>query len=711
MGNAMNKPESLEHAPGVAELLALDNPALYINRELSLIQFNWRVLNQALDESLPLFERLKFLFISASNLDEFFEVRVADLVEQTIYEADNRGPDGLTPAEALAEIAKAAHHIVDEQYRILNEVMFPRLEAERVRFVRRRNWTPEITAWIEELFLREVLPVVSPVALDPAHPFPRLVNKSLHFIVELDGKDAFGRQPGYGIVHVPRSLPRIIRLPKALCESCSDDGHHFVFLSSIIHAHTQELFPGMKINGCYQFRLTRDSDVWIDEERTEDIATALKKQLLSRPFGNAVRLEVSDACPAHVSEYLLQQFDLDERHLYAVNGPVNLTRLMAITQLIDRPELKFPPFTPGLPKRLRVKADIFDVVRQGDVLLNHPFEGFTPIIDFVRKAAADPHVLAIKQTLYRTGADSELVQALIDAARAGKEVTAVVELRARFDEQANLELASQLQEAGALVVYGVVGYKTHAKMILVVRREAEGLRRYVHLGTGNYHASTAKLYTDFGLLTCDPDIGEDVHKVFQQLTGTCKTLKLKKLWQSPFTLHKNLLTHIQKETEHAAAGRPGRIIARMNALTEEHVIRALYKASQAGVQIDLIVRGICALRPGVPGVSDHIRVRSVVGRFLEHPRIYYFFNDGEEKLVCASADWMDRNLNRRIEVAFPVDDKKLFERIKKEGLQLYLDDNCQSWELKSDGSYVKCAPDGQPELSAQRYLLERLAAG
>lgn len=709
MGNAMNKPESIEPQSDVANLPALDNPALYINRELSLIQFNWRVLRQAMDESLPLFERLKFLFISASNLDEFFEVRVADLVEQTIYEADNRGPDGLTPAEALSEIAVAAHHIVEEQYRILNEVMFPLLEAERIRFVRRRNWTPEIVAWIGQYFEREVLPVVSPVALDPAHPFPRLVNKSLHFIVELDGKDAFGRQPGFGIVHVPRSLPRIIRLPDALCASCAGDAHNFVFLSSIIHAHTQELFPGMHILGCYQFRLTRDSDVWIDEERTEDIAKALKKQLLSRPFGNAVRLEVSDACPEPVCAYLLREFDLTTRELYPVNGPVNLTRLMAITQLIDRPELKFPPFTPGISKRLRLKGDIFDAIRAGDILLNHPFEGFTPVIDFVRKAAADPDVLAIKQTLYRTGAESELVQALIEAARAGKEVTAVVELRARFDEQANLELASQLQEAGALVVYGVVGYKTHAKMILVVRREGQELRRYVHLGTGNYHASTAKLYTDIGLLTCAPDIGEDVHKVFQQLTGTCKTLKLKKLWQAPFTLAKNLLNHIAKETENAQAGKPAHIIARMNALTEEHVIRALYKASQAGVRIELIVRGICALRPGLPGISENITVRSVVGRFLEHPRIYYFLNDGDEHLVCASADWMDRNLNRRIEIAFPVEDKKLFARIKKEGLQLYLDDNSQSWLLQSDGNYTKREAGGEPPVAAQRELLERYA--
>ena len=707
----MNKPESLEvAATATYDPQALNNPALYLNRELSLIQFNWRVLRQAMDESLPLFERMKFLFISASNLDEFFEVRVADLLEQSLYEPDNRGPDGLSPAEALAEISRAAHHIVEEQYRILNEVMFPLLETERVRFVRRRNWNAEIAAWVGAYFHREVLPVVSPVALDPAHPFPRLVNKSLHFIVELDGKDAFGRQPGYGIVHVPRSLPRIIRLPDELCGSCSDDAHNFVFLSSIIHAHTQELFPGMTINGCYQFRLTRDSDVWIDEERTEDLAKALKKQLLARPFGNAVRLEVSDACPAHVCEYLLQQFDLSERDLYAVNGPVNLTRLMAITQLIDRPDLKFPPFTPGIPRRLRLKkGDIFDTIRAGDMLLNHPFEGFSPVIDFVRKAASDPNVLAIKQTLYRTGAESELVQALIEAARAGKEVTAVVELRARFDEQANLELASQLQEAGALVVYGVVGYKTHAKMILVVRREADGIRRYVHLGTGNYHASTAKLYTDFGLLTCEPDIGEDVHKVFQQLTGTCKTLKLKKLWQAPFTLAKNILAHIQKETDNALAGKQAHIIARMNALTEEHVIRALYKASQAGVKIDLIVRGICALRPGIPGISDNITVRSVVGRFLEHPRIFYFWNDGAEQMFCASADWMDRNLNRRIEVAFPIDDKKLFARVKKEGLQIYLDDNTQSWLLQADGSYVKRELDGTEPVSAQRILLEHYA--
>lgn len=712
-GTDMNQPEhpQLAASSPLHDPENLSNPALYINHELSLIEFNWRVLHQALNESLPLFERLKFLFISASNLDEFFEVRVADLMEQVLIEPDNRSANGQLPAAALVDIARSAHLIVAEQYRILNDVMFPLLESERINFVRRRNWTPEITEWIGRYFHNEVMPVVSPVALDPAHPFPRLVNKSLHFIVELDGKDAFGRNPGYGIVHMPRSLPRVIRLPDELCKTCSSDTHNFVFLSSIIHAHAQELFPGMHIIGCYQFRLTRDSDVWIDEERIDDIAKALKKQLLARPFGTAVRLEVSDACPEHVSNYLLQQFGLTSRDLYSVNGPVNLTRLMAITQLVDRPDLKFPPFTPGTPKRLRGKGyDIFEAIRAGDILFNHPFEGFSPVIDFVRKAASDPKVLAIKQTLYRTGTESELVQALIDAARSGKEVTAVVELRARFDEQANLELASQLQDAGVLVVYGVVGYKTHAKMIMVVRRDADGIRRYVHLGTGNYHASTAKLYTDMGLLTCEPDIGEDVHKVFQQLTGTCKTLKLKKLWQAPFSLHKNLIAAIAQETEHARAGRPAHIMARMNALTEEHVIRALYKASQAGVKIDLIIRGICALRPGVPGISDNIQVRSIVGRFLEHPRIFYFANGGHEHLLCASADWMDRNLNRRIEVAFPIEDRKLFERVKKDNLLIYLEDNCQSWLMQSDGSYQKLEPGDQLPVSAQSILLDKLAS-
>ncbi len=557
---------------------------------------------------------------------------------------------------------------------------------------------------MKRYFSNELLPVLSPLGLDPAHPFPRVLNKSLNFIVSLEGKDAFGRSSRVAVVQAPRSLPRLIHLPREY----SKGPHDFVFLSSIIHAHVGELFPGMKANGCYQFRLTRDSELFVDEEEIDDLLHALEGELSARKYGEAVRLEVADNCPPEMARFLLDEFDLGPDDLFQVNGPVNLNRLIAIHELVDQPDLKYPPFVPALPRRLRNEPDLFEVIRRDDVLLHHPYESFMPVLDLARQAAADPNVLAIKQTLYRTGADSMLVEALVSAARAGKEVTVVIELRARFDEEANINLATRLQEAGAHVVYGVVGHKTHAKMMLIVRREGRKLRRYVHLGTGNYHVATARVYTDYGLMTCDAGIGDDVHKLFLQLTGLGRASKLQKLLQAPFTLHKGMMDLIGREIENARAGKAARIMAKMNALTEPQIIEALYKASQAGVKIDLIVRGICCLRPGLPGVSENIQVRSIIGRFLEHARVFYFHNDGDPQVYCASADWMNRNFFRRVEACFPIEDEKLRDRVIRESLTYYLSDNTQAWILQHDGSYKRVKPGNQKPRSAQAMLLQEL---
>ena len=544
--------------------------------------------------------------------------------------------------------------------------------------------------------------MLTPIALDPSHPFPRLVNKSLNFIVPLDGKDAFGRSTGLAIVPAPRSLPRLIRIPDEISEGGDDN---FVFLSSMIHAHVSDLFPGMKATGCYQFRVTRNADMEVDEE-VEDLASALKGQLLSRRYGDEVRLEVADNCPRHLMHYLLEQFELTEEDLYEVNGPVNLARMFTS---VNRPRLHYPPFTPKLAPAVKKNETIFDAIDQGDILLHHPYESFQPVINLLAEAARDPKVLAIKQTLYRTGTKSEILDHLETAARNGKEVTAIVELRARFDEESNIEGARRLQEAGAIVVYGVVGYKTHAKMLLVVRRDGDGIKRYVHLGTGNYHTKTTKLYTDYGLMTCEKSMGQDVHKIFQELTGMGKAARLKQLKHSPFTLHPSVIEWIEFETEQALAGKPARIIAKFNSLTEENIMQALYRASQAGVGIDLIVRGICCLKPGIPGLSENIRVRSIIGRFLEHTRIYHFHHGGDDLVYCSSADWMDRNLFNRVETCFPVNDPVLKAQILEQGLHIYLRDNTRAWELQSDGRYQRAQPqEGEASFIAQQSLLDTL---
>lgn len=676
----------------------------YINRELSHLQFNKRVLEQAIDDKHPLLNRLMFCCIFSSNMDEFFEIRVAGLNHQIKYGRETLGPDGLSPTNTLKEIDAIAHDMVQEQYDILNDEILPALDRENIRFLRRSEWNQPQIAWLRDYFEHEILPVINPIGLDPSHPFPRLVNKSLNFIVELEGKDAFGRETGMAIVPAPKSLPRIVKLPEEV-----SNGDELVFLSSIIHAHADQLFPGMSVKGCYQFRLTRNADFEIEQDDMVDLASALKGELLSRRFGDAVRLELADNCPEHLVEFLLRQFNLARAELYQVKGPVNLARLMSLPSLLDRADLLHPGFTPGLPKPLKNSNGLLAAVRQNDILLHHPFQSFTPVVDLLREAAKDPDVVAIKQTLYRTGANSEVVAALVDAARRGKEVTAVIELRARFDEAENIELASRLQEAGAVVVYGVVGYKTHAKMILIVRREDKGFKHYVHLGTGNYHAGNARLYTDYSFISSDDSLGKDVHKIFQQLTGMGKVLKIKKLFHAPFTLHDRLIAMIDREAEHAKAGKPSGIIAKVNSLSEPKVIRALYRASQAGVPIELVVRGICCLRPGIPGVSETIRVRSVIGRFLEHTRVYCFHNEGREEIYGASADWMVRNLLKRVEACFPIEDKKLVSRVQQE-LGYYLSDNCQSWMLQADGSYLLNKPaEGEERLSAQDRLLESLA--
>ena len=684
--------------------------AHFLNRELGILEFNRRVLAQAVDESVPLLERLRFLCIVSSNLDEFVEIRVAGLKEQINLGVHETGPDGKGPAEVYALVVNEVRLLVDAQYRLLNEVLLPQLAAQGIHFRRRTDWTPVQRQWIRDYFFRELLPVLTPIGLDPAHPFPKVLNKSLNFAVELDGRDAFGRNSGAAIVQAPRALPRLIRLPAEIAGS----DYEFVFLSSILHGHVGELFSGMKVLGCYQFRVTRNSELFVDEEEVTNMRIALQGELLHRHFGDAVRLEVADSCSERMIEFLLQQFGLDANDLYRVAGPVNLYRLREVPDQVERPDLKYAPFQPGLPAALADKSDLYEVLTRQDVLLHHPDQSFTPVINFIRTAALDHQVIAIRQTVYRTGTDSELMEILIDAARRGKEVTVVVELMARFDEEANLNWAARLEEVGAHVVYGVVGHKTHAKMSLIVRREenAEGVRslkRYVHLATGNYHPRTARLYTDFGLMTANEEICADAHDVFQQMTGLGRASKLRHVWQSPFSLHKGMVAAIRNEAKIAAEGRPARIVAKMNSLLEPIIIEELYEASQAGVKIDLIVRGVCGHKPGIEGLSENIRVRSIIGRFLEHTRIFNFLNDGAQDTYLASADWMSRNFFRRIELCFPVLDPALKRRVIREGLQPYLADNCQAWEMKPDGSYARIKPRRGRRRAAQEELLFTLA--
>ncbi len=682
--------------------MAGKTPDTLLNRELSLLAFNRRVLAQAEDTGIPLLERLKYLCIVSSNLDEFFEVRIASLI------ARNRQDHGIAHPVSLpnlAEVTEACQALVRQQYAVLNEQILPTLAAEGIHLLRHVDRDELQRAWVKDFFEKEVRPLLTPIVLDPAHPFPQVVNKSLNFIVELDGKDAFGRGTSIAIIKAPRVLHRVIKLPSAY-----DKGESaYCLLSSVIHAHIADMFPGREVMGFSQFRVTRDSDLWVDEEEVKNLRQALKGELQTRHFGFAVRLEVAQNCPDHLADFLLNQFVISPEFLYRVDGPVNMVRLNELIDYASRPALRFSPFSAALSVPLMDNQDLFATIAEQDILLHHPFQSFQPVIEFIRTAAEDPNVVAIKQTIYRTGMNSELMEALITAARNGKEVTVIVELMARFDEEANINWADKLEKVGAQVVYGVVGLKTHAKMAMVIRREEGKLRLYAHLGTGNYHPTTTKFYTDFGLLTANQSMARDVNEVFINLTSLTRPKRLSHLWVAPFDLSKELIKAIQRETQIAAEGRGARIIAKMNALQDASIIQALYEASRAGVKIDLIVRGACVLRPGVEGLSENIRVRSIVGRFLEHSRVFCFHNDGEDDLYLASADWMNRNLFRRIEVAFPVLDKALKKRVMQEGLLPYLKDNLNSWELDRAGEYQRRRPrSDQPGFSAQEFLMQTL---
>jgi polyphosphate kinase len=678
--------------------------SLYINRELSLLEFHKRVLAQAKDTNLPLLERLRFLCISCTNLDEFFEIRVAGLKQRMEIGAPAQGPEKIPASVVFERLEKEVRALVKDQYEVLNDSMFPELTAAGVRFVQSEEWTKKQSAWLEQYFNEQVVPVLTPLTFDPSRPFPRILNKSLNFVVRLHGRDAFGRRRHRGMVQAPRSLPRIIELPEHL----SNPGeHNYVFLSSIIRVHVGSLFPGLEVGGCYQFRVTRNSDLYIDEEEVDDLVRALEGQLEASRYGAAVRIEIGHECPEDLQEFLLDHFNLQERDMYLVAGPVNLNRLSTVCDIKDKPELLYQPFAQGLPDELMNEDNIFDTLSKKNVLLHHPYQSFAPVIDFIATAARDKNVLAIKQTLYRTGAESPIVGHLVRAARSGKEVTVIIELMARFDEAANIALANRLQEAGAHVVYGLVGFKTHAKMLLIVRREEGQLVRYVHLGTGNYHHATTSVYTDYGYLSSSQRLGEDVHKLFLQLTSLTEASGLQRMYASPFTLYDALMSKIHRERDNAKAGKDARIIAKINALDETTIIDALYEASQAGVKIDLIVRGICSLRPGVKGLSENIHVRSIVGRFLEHSRVYYFLNDGDEEFYCSSADWMGRNLFRRNESCFEIRQKAIREQIRSH-LDLFLADNCQAWVLNGEGGYERLTPGNEERISAQETFLEQL---
>lgn len=677
------------------------------NRELSFLAFDERVLELVRDPAVPLLERLRFLCISSSNLDEFFEVRVAGIKQKILGGVEGAGIDGLSPQQELNAITERAHAFVEQQYTLFNDVLLPLLDAEHIRFFSRKSWDDKMKAWVKQFFDRDIAPVLSPLGLDPAHPFPRLTNKSLTFIIDLQGVDAFGRNSGFALVRAPRSLPRVIPVPQEICGT----PHGFVFLSSIIHSQMATLFSGMDPVGVYQFKVTRNSELYVSEEEVANLRRALESELVQRNFGQAVRLEVAANCPSRIIKYLQRQFRLNDIDVYCVDGPVNLNRLLAIPDQIDRPDLKYAAFTPYVPPAYEAGLNIFDLITQNSpILFHHPYESYVPVIELMRQAAIDPDVLAIKQTLYRTGNQSVFVNYLMEASRQGKDVTVVIELRARFDEEANIQLATRLQEAGIQVVYGVVGFKTHAKMLLVVRREKNKLVKYAHVGTGNYHATTARAYTDMSLLTNSKAITEDVQKVFTQLTGLGQALNLKQLVQAPFTLHRFIMDKIAEETRIAEEGGQGHVIARMNSLVDAGIIDALYRASQAGVRVELIVRGICMLKAQVKGLSENIRVVSVLGRFLEHSRVFYFKGGGKESLHISSADWMPRNFFNRVEIAVPIDSHAL-PQVKEECLDFYLRDNTFAWNMQSDGNYKRLKPGSDVPFSSQQTLIDRYYLG
>ena len=685
-------------------------PAALLDRELSLLDFNRRVLALALAPHVPALERLRYLAIVGSNLDEFFEIRVAGLRGAL---RSGVPPPGMSLHEVRVQygrIAAAARALVAEQYHALNASVLPALRERGILLKRHDDLTGAERAYVADFFEREVRPLLTPIGLDPAHPFPQIGNKTLNFVVELSGRDAFGRDTALAIVKAPRVLPRVIRLPPG----AADGKATFALLSSVIHAHLADLFPGRDIVGYSQFRVTRDADLWIDEDEVKNLRQALAGELRARQFGAPLRLEIAAGCPPSLERFLATHFDLAETEIYRCDGPVNLVRLASLIDLVEDDDEKWPAFKPGRPARLAAEPDILAAIRRHDILLHHPYESFDPVVEFIRLAADDPDVVAVKQTVYRTGVNSALMESLIAAARAGKEVTVVVELFARFDEEANINWAERLEQEGAQVVYGVFGLKTHAKLALLLRREPDAAGRtrlvpYAHLGTGNYHPRTTRLYSDFGLLTAEAEVCADVNEVFAHITSLARPARMNRLLLAPFTMHRRIVEMIRREAKHARDGKPARIVAKMNALIEEQVIRALYAASEAGVPIDLVVRGACALRPGVPGLSANIRVRSILGRFLEHHRVWLFENGGERDVWLSSADWMGRNLFRRIEVAFPVRDPELKARVIAEGLEIYLTDDADAWTLDAAGAWTRVeSRRGGRRRSAQAALLEQL---
>ncbi|WP_343642338.1 polyphosphate kinase 1 [Roseateles sp.] len=671
-----------------------------LNRENAILEFNRRVLAQAQRIDVPLLERLRYICIVSSNLDEFFEVRFADMLDA------QRDGSGLVTPRDVERVGRAAHDLIDLQYAIFNDQVMPVLREHNIQILNHADRTDEMRAWVGRFFEREVRPLLVPVGLDPAHPFPQVANKSLHFIARLSGKDALGRDNRIAIVKVPRVLPRVIKLPAQI----SGGKQNFVLLTSVIRAHLEELFPGRHVEAFSQFRVTRDSDLEVDEEEIANLRHALRSGLTTRHFGRAVRLEVVNTCPEELSRFLLEQFDLPEAALYRVNGPVNLVRLNELIDQTEADDLRFQPYEPSWPKgRLPRGKSILDKLRtKGDVMLHHPFESFEPVVQLLREAVEDPDVLAIKQTIYRTGSQSVLADLLIEAARRGKEVLAVVELKARFDEEANINWAERLEAVGAQVVYGIVGLKTHAKLMLITRREGGKLRRYGHLSTGNYNPKTARFYTDLGYLTADPEMTADMDLVFRQLASLSKFKAPKKLLLAPFNLHRTMCDLLVQVEEAAKRGEPARVVLKINALTDAELINGLIRAGRAGARVDLIVRGACMLPPGLPGETDNILVRSVVGRFLEHSRIFYFRWGAEEQeaLYLSSADWMSRNMLRRIEVAWPVTDPKLRQRVIDEGLTPYLHDTLDAWQLGPDGTSQRIGTEEKPAcISAQQALM------
>ncbi|HAV61690.1 MAG TPA: polyphosphate kinase 1 [Verrucomicrobiales bacterium] len=679
-------------------------PKHFINRELSWLEFNQRVLDEALDASTPLLERVKFFCIVSSNLDEFFEVRVAGLKQAMESDVVERSEDGLTASETLSLVTRRVRQMVEMQYRCWRESLRPALARKGIRFIRMQDLKQPDLMHVERFYREEVSPVLTPLGIGTAHPFPQLQNKSLNMIVELEVTHRGQTEWRMAIVQIPRVLPRLVRLPGP--ESRRD----YVFLGDLIGANLSDLFPGARIKGWWRFRATRNSELYIDEEDTVNLLRAVENELHNRRKGAAVRLELEKDCPMEIRRRLLEHLQLEEDDLYIIDGPINPTRLMTVYEGDHSPELREPPFLAPIAATLRGEEDMFAAIREGDILLHHPYESFDSVVHFLQEAAVDPRVLAIKQTLYRTGGDPRVVGALMDGVRNGKQVTAVVELKARFDEANNISWARKLEEAGVHVVYGLVGYKIHCKISLVVRRDADRIRRYVHLSTGNYNAATARHYTDVGLLTCRPEYGEDATDLFNLLTGICQFQGMRKFLVAPFELHTQMLGLIEREVKNAGRGLPARVIAKMNSLVDRDMIEALYRASQAGVKIDLIVRGICCLRPQLKGISDNIRVRSIVDRFLEHPRIYYFENACQPEVFLGSADWMPRNFFRRIEIVFPVEDGRLRERIISELLALPLADNSKARVLRADGSYRRVVvKKGTPVVRSQSEFIRRVS--